>query len=152
MRVAFAADHGGAALKGELLERLRAESGPDELIDLGDDGSDPNDDYPDFAVRIGRSIQDGETARGVLVCGSGVGASVAACKMTGIRASVCHDTYSAHQGVEHDDMNVLCLGARVIGIELALECCRAFLGARFSGEPRHVRRLRKIKEIEAEEG
>ena len=152
MRVAFAADHGGAALKGELLARLRAEASPHELIDLGDDGSDPNDDYPDFAVRIGRSIQDGETERGVLVCGSGVGASVAACKMTGIRASVCHDTYSAHQGVEHDDMNVLCLGGRIVGIELALEIVRAYLGATFTNEPRHRRRVDEVLAIEAAEG
>ncbi len=151
MRVAFAADHGGAQLKDELLVRLRAGAGPDELIDLGDDGSDPTDDYPDFAVRIGTAIQRGEAERGVLVCGSGVGASVAACKMTGIRASVCHDTYSAHQGVEHDDMNVLCLGGRIVGIELALEIVRAYLGATFTNAPRHRRRVDKVLAIEAAE-
>ena len=152
MRIAFAADHGGAALKDELLVRLRTEAGPAELIDLGGDGSDPTDDYPDFAVRIGRAIQAGTADRGVLVCGSGVGASVAACKMTGIRASVCHDTYSAHQGVEHDDMNVLCLGGRIVGIELALEIVRAYLGAIFTNEPRHRRRVDEVLAIEAAEG
>ena len=151
MRVAFAADHGGAALKDDLLGRLRAEAGPDELIDLGGDGSDLTDDYPDFAVRLGGAIQREEADRGVLVCGSGVGASVAACKMTGIRASVCHDTYSAHQGVEHDDMNVLCLGGRIVGIELALEIVRAYLAATFSNEPRHRRRVDKIRAIEVAE-
>jgi ribose 5-phosphate isomerase B len=152
MRIAFAADHGGAALKDELLVRLRTEAGPAELIDLGGDGSDPTDDYPDFAVRIGRAIQLGTADRGVLVCGSGVGASVAACKLTGIRASVCHDTYSAHQGVEHDDMNVLCLGGRIVGIELALEIVRAYLGAAFTNEPRHRRRVDEVLAIEAAEG
>ena len=151
MRVAFAADHGGAALKDELLERLRAEPDPAALIDLGGDGTDPTDDYPDFAVRLGSAIQRDEADRGVLVCGSGVGASVAACKMTGIRASVCHDTYSAHQGVEHDDMNVLCLGGRIVGIELALEIVRTYLGATFSNAPRHRRRVDKVLAIEAAE-
>jgi ribose 5-phosphate isomerase B len=151
MRVAFAADHGGAALKDELLARLRAEAGPNELIDLGGDGSDPTDDYPDFAVRLGGAIQREEADRGVLVCGSGVGASVAASKLTGIRAAVCHDTYSAHQGVEHDDLNVLCLGGRIVAIELALEIVRAYLGATFGNEPRHRRRVDKIRAIEAAE-
>ena len=120
MRVAFAADHAGAALKDELLRRLAAAGLGHELIDLGGDGSDPTDDYPDFAQRLGEAIRDGEADRGILICGSGVGACVAANKMRGIRAAVCHDTYSAHQGVEHDDMNVLTLGARVIGPEPAL--------------------------------
>ena len=155
MRVAFAADHGGAALKDELLARLEADpaepAGPNRLIDLGGDGSDPTDDYPDFAERLGLAIQRQEADRGVLICGSGVGASVAACKMAGIRASVCHDTYSAHQGVEHDDMNVLCLGGRIVGIELALEIVRAYLGATFSNEPRHRRRVDKVRAIEARE-
>ncbi len=151
MRVAFAADHGGAELKDALLARLRAEAGGDALFDLGGDGSDPTDDYPDFAFRLGSAIQRAEADRGVLVCGSGVGASVAACKMTGIRASVCHDTYSAHQGVEHDDMNVLCLGGRIVGIELALEIVRAYLGASFTNEPRHRRRVDKVLAIEAAE-
>jgi ribose 5-phosphate isomerase B len=151
MRVAFAADHGGAALKGELIRTLRSAVQEHEFIDLGGDGSDPADDYPDFSRRLGRAIREQDADRGILICGSGVGAAIAATKMRGIRAAVCHDTYSARQGVEHDDMNVLCLGARVVGVELALECCRAFLGARFSGQPRHVRRLRKIMEIEAQE-
>ncbi len=149
MRVAFAADHAGAAMKDELLRRL-GEAGLDhELIDLGGDGSDPTDDYPDFAQRLGLAIRDGSADRGILICGSGVGASVAANKMKGIRSAVCHDTYSAHQGVEHDDMNVLTLGARVIGPEPAYECSVAFLAARFSGEERHRRRLAKVDAIEA---
>jgi ribose 5-phosphate isomerase B len=151
VRIALAADHGGAALKGELVRILRSIALEHEFVDLGGDGSDGTDDYPDFAMRLGEAIQDGAVDRGILICGSGVGASVAATKMHGIRASVCHDTYSARQGVEHDDMNVLCLGARIIGIELALELCRAFLGARFSGEPRHVRRLNKVLAIESGE-
>jgi ribose 5-phosphate isomerase B len=149
MRVAFSADHAGAALKDELVRRLRGAGIEHELIDLGGDGSDPNDDYPDFAQRLGQTIAGGEADRGILICGSGVGASVAANKMRGIRAAVCHDTYSAHQGVEHDDMNVLTLGARVIGPEPAYECSVAFLAATFSGEPRHRRRLAKVLAIEA---
>lgn len=149
MRVAFAADHAGAALKDELLGRLRAAGFDHEWIDLGGDGSDPNDDYPDFALRLGEAIVDGTADRGILICGSGVGASVAANKIRGIRSAVCHDTYSAHQGVEHDDMNVLTLGARVIGTEPAYESAVAFLGATFSGEPRHRRRLDKVLAIEA---
>ena len=149
MRIAFSADHAGAALKDDLLRRLRATDPGHELIDLGGDGSDPNDDYPEFARRLGVAIVAGDADRGVLICGSGVGASVAANKMRGIRAAVCHDTYSAHQGVEHDDMNVLTLGARVIGPEPAYECTLAFLGARFSGEPRHRRRLDQVLAMEA---
>jgi ribose 5-phosphate isomerase B len=148
MRVGFAADHAGAALKGELLRRVAAARPDERLVDLGGDGSDPNDDYPDFAQRLGKAVRDGEVDRGILICGSGVGASVAANKIRGVRSAVCHDTYSAHQGVEHDDMNVLTLGARVIGAEPALECCLAFLGASFSGEPRHRRRLDKVLAIE----
>jgi ribose 5-phosphate isomerase B len=151
MRVAFAADHAGAHLKDELLRRIVAENLGHELIDLGGDGSDPQDDYPDFARRLGEAIQRGAADRGILICGSGVGASVAANKMRGIRSAVCHDTYSAHQGVEHDDMNVLTLGARVIGPEPAFECSVAFLRATFSGEPRHKRRLDKIISIEADQ-
>jgi ribose 5-phosphate isomerase B len=149
MRVAFSADHAGAALKDDLIRRLSAAGIDHELIDLGGDGSDPNDDYPDFAQRLGRAITAGEADRGILICGSGVGASIAATKMRGVRAAVCHDTYSAHQGVEHDDMNVLTLGARVIGPEPAYECSVAFLAATFSGEPRHRRRLEKVLAIEA---
>ena len=151
MKVAFAADHAGAALKAELLRRVAEARPDDELVDLGGDGSDPNDDYPDFAQRIGAAVRDGEVDRGILICGSGVGASVAANKLRGVRAAVCHDTYSAHQGVEHDDMNVLTLGARVIGAEPALECSLAFLAATFSGESRHRRRLDKVFAIEAAE-
>jgi ribose 5-phosphate isomerase B len=151
MRVAFSADHAGAAMKDGLIRRLEAAGLDHELIDLGGDGSDPNDDYPDFAQRLGQAIQGGQADRGILICGSGVGASVAANKMRGIRSAVCHDTYSAHQGVEHDDMNVLTLGARVIGPEPAYECSVAFLRATFSGEERHRRRLAKVLAIEAAE-
>ncbi len=150
MRVAFAADHAGATFKEELVRLLRRRLGAEhELIDLGGDGSDPQDDYPDFARRLGLAVQRGEADRGILICGSGVGASIAANKMRGIRAAICHDSYSAHQGVEHDDMNVLTLGARVLGIAPAVECSEAFLAARFSGEPRHQRRLDKVLAIEA---
>lgn len=151
LRVGFAADHAGAALKAELLQRVAAARPEDTLTDLGGDGSDPSDDYPDFAERLADAVRDGAVDRGVLICGSGVGASIAANKVRGVRAAVCHDTYSAHQGVEHDDMNVLTLGARVIGAEPALECALAFLGASFSGEPRHRRRLGKVLAIEARE-
>ncbi len=150
MRVAFAADHAGAALKDELRQRLSAADPAREWIDLGGDGSDPNDDYPDFARRLGQAIVAGDADRGILICGSGVGASVAANKIRGIRSAVCHDTYSAHQGVEHDDMNVLTLGARVIGSEPAYECAVAFVNASFSGESRHRRRLDKVLAIEAD--
>jgi ribose 5-phosphate isomerase B len=152
MRVAFAADHAGAALKDELLRRLSAADPGRQWIDLGGDGSDPNDDYPDFARRLGEALVAGDADRGILICGSGVGASVAANKIRGIRSAVCHDTYSAHQGVEHDDMNVLTLGSRVIGPEPAYECAVAFVNATFSGEPRHRRRLDKVLAIEAATG
>lgn len=146
--VGFAADHAGAALKAELLRRVAAARPEDTLVDLGGDGSDPNDDYPAFAERLGTAVRDGEVECGILICGSGVGASVAANKIRGVRAAVCHDTYSAHQGVEHDDMNVLTLGARVVGSEVALECALAFLAASFSGEARHRRRLDQVNAIE----
>ena len=149
MRIAFSADHAGAAFKDDLMVRLAGADLGHDLIDLGGNGSDPTDDYPDFAQRLGEAIQAGLADRGILICGSGVGASVAANKMRGIRAAVCHDTYSAHQGVEHDDMNVLTLGARVIGPEPAFECALAFVAATFSGEPRHRRRLAKVLAIEA---
>ncbi|MEX2183547.1 MAG: RpiB/LacA/LacB family sugar-phosphate isomerase [Chloroflexota bacterium] len=149
MRVVFAADHAGAAFKDELLARLERADLGHAYADLGGDGSDPTDDYPDFAHRLGLAIQRGDAERGILVCGSGVGASVAVNKMRGLRSAVCHDTYSAHQGVEHDDMNVLTLGARVIGPEPAYECAIAFLAATFSGEERHQRRLDKVLAIEA---
>jgi len=149
MRIAFAADHAGAAFKDELMARLDRAGLGHTYADLGGDGTDPDDDYPDFAQRLGLAIQAGEADRGILICGSGVGASVAINKMRGLRSAVCHDTYSAHQGVEHDDMNVLTLGARVIGPEPAFECAVAFLGASFSGEERHRRRLGKVLAIEA---
>jgi ribose 5-phosphate isomerase B len=146
MRVALAADHGGAALKDELAPRL-AEAGH-EVIDLGGDGSDPNDDYPMFARMAGEAVRNGQVDRAIVLCGSGVGASIAANKLRGIRAGLAHDTYSAHQGVEHDDMNVLCLGARVIGPALAAELATTFLAARFGGQERHRRR---VAEVEAHE-
>jgi ribose 5-phosphate isomerase B len=146
MRIALAADHAGAELKDELLARL-APLGH-ELMDLGGDGSNPEDDYPDYALALAMAIREGRADRGLLVCGSGVGASIAASKVPGIRAGLCHDTYSAAQGVQHDDMNVLALGARVIGIETAVTCATAFIGATFSGEPRHVRRLGKVNAME----
>jgi ribose 5-phosphate isomerase B len=148
MRVALAADHAGAELKAELIARL-APLGH-ELIDLGGDGSNSEDDYPDFARALAIAVIDGKADRGLLICGSGVGASIAASKVPGIRAGLCHDSYSAGQGVEHDDMNVLALGARVIGIETAVSCATSFLAARFTGAPRHARRLAKVNAIEAE--
>jgi ribose 5-phosphate isomerase B len=145
MRIAIAADHAGFPLKAKVIDVVRA--GGHEPIDLGTSSTEPVD-YPDVAQRLGEAIQRGDAERGVLLCGSGVGASIAASKLRGIRAGVCHDTYSAHQGVEHDDMNVLALGARVIGPELALELVRTFLAAQFTGEERHVRRVAKIAALE----
>ena len=149
MRVALAADHGGAPLKDELAPRL-VEAGHD-VVDLGGDGSDPDDDYPDFARVAGNAVREGRVERAIVVCGSGVGAAIAANKLRGIRAGLAHDTYSARQGVQHDDMNVLCLGARVVGPALALELASAFLSARYSGEERHRRRLAKVAALEQEE-
>lgn len=146
MPLALSSDHAGFALKTLLAHRLREEG--HDVIDLGAH-SDAPVDYPDFADALADAVLDGRAARGVLICGSGVGASVAANKRRGIRAGLCHDTYSAHQGVEHDDMNVLVLGSRVIGEALALDLVRAFLGASFTGEARHVRRLAKVAAIEA---
>jgi RpiB/LacA/LacB family sugar-phosphate isomerase len=148
MRVCVGGDHAGFELKQELAAALRFDG--HEVLDVGADSKDDSDDYPDFARAVGEAVRDGRSERGVLVCGSGVGASVAASKLRGIRAAVCHDTYSARQGVEHDDMNVLVLGARVIGAALARELVRAFLAARFSGEPRHIRRLAKVVALESE--
>ncbi|UCF59681.1 MAG: ribose 5-phosphate isomerase B [Anaerolineaceae bacterium] len=145
MNVAVACDHGGFPLKEIIVETIRR-AGHD-VTDLGTDSSDPVD-YPDYAVKVGRAIQNGEVDRGILICGSGVGAAIAANKMRGIRAGVCHDTYSAHQSVEHDDANVLALGARIIGPELASELVLAFLKARFTGEERHVRRVSKVADLE----
>jgi ribose 5-phosphate isomerase B len=147
MKVGIAADHAGYALKQGLVPSLRSPGL--ELEDLGTHSSEPVD-YPDVAACLARAVLSGAVDRGVLICGSGIGASVAANKLPGIRAGLCHDTYSAHQGVEHDDMNILVLGARVIGLELARELVRAFVGARFTHEERHERRLRKIEALEEE--
>jgi ribose 5-phosphate isomerase B len=148
MRVAVAFDHRGVKLRERVLEEV-VRAGH-ELVDLGVDSPEPMIDYPDKAREVGDAIRSGDAERAVLVCGSGVGASVAASKVAGIRAAVCHDIYSAHQGVEHDDMNVLCLGSEVIGAELAAELVRAFVSARFDGGERYVRRLEKIEEMEGE--
>ena len=146
MKVAVAFDHRGIKLKARIADAVRAAG--HEPVDLGVDEPEPRVDYPDVARTLGEALLAGEAERGVLVCGSGVGASVAANKLAGIRAAVCHDTYSAHQGVEHDDMNVLCLGSEVVGAELAGELVLAFLRARFDGGERYIRRLEKIEEME----
>ena len=148
MRVAVAFDHRGVKLRERLLEELAALE--HETVDLGTDKTEPRIDYPDKAREVAMAIRSCEAERAVFVCGSGVGAAVAANKVSGIRAAICHDTYSAHQGVEHDDMNVLCLGSEVVGAELAAELARAFLAARFDGGDRYVRRLEKIEEMERE--
>lgn len=145
LRVAIGGDHAGFLLKQELVPWLT--NHVVELIDCGAHDAEASD-FPDFAVAVGNAVLSGQADRGLLVCGSGVGVSVAANKMVGIRASLCHDTYSARQGVEHDDMNVLCIGARVIGPELAMEVIRAFLGARYAPQERHARRVEKILRIE----
>jgi ribose 5-phosphate isomerase B len=145
MKIGVACDHGGFPLKGRVLDEVRRAG--HEPLDLGTNSTDAVD-YPDFAEKLGLAIQRGDVERGVLLCGSGVGACVTANKMRGIRAAICHDTYSAHQGVEHDDMNVLTLGARIIGPELVPELVRAFLAGKFTNEERHVRRLAKVKRIE----
>ena len=147
MKLAIGSDHAGFALKNTLAGILRGEG--HTLVEVGPKTYDPDDDYPDAAAAVGRAVAEGKAERGLLICGSGVGASVAANKIRGVRAALCHDTYSARQGVEHDDTNVLCLGARVIGEALALELVRAFVGARFSNEERHVRRLKKTLALEA---
>jgi ribose 5-phosphate isomerase B len=149
MLIAFGADHGGYPLNERLIRDL--DSAGHEIIDFGTHVGSRPDDYPDYAVKVGEAVRKGEAEIGILVCGSGVGASVAANKLHGIRAALCGDTYSAHQSREHDDCNVLCLGARVVGEELALEIVRAFVAARFSGEERHRRRLEKILAIEQQE-
>ena len=146
MRIAIGADHGGYPLNERVMRELQ-EAG-NEIIDFGTHVGSRPDDYPDYALKVGNAVQKGEAEIGILICGSGVGASVAANKLHGIRAALCGDTYSGHQSREHDDCNVLCLGARVIGEELALEIVRAFVAARFTGEERHRRRLKKIAEIE----
>jgi ribose 5-phosphate isomerase B len=146
MKVAVAFDHRGVRLRERLLEELAALG--HDAVDLGTDSDAERIDYPDKAREIGEAILEGSAERGVLVCGSGVGASVAACKLPGIRAAICHDVYSAHQGVEHDDMNVLCLGSEVVGAELAADLVRAFLQARFDGGERYVKRLEKVEAME----
>jgi len=145
MKIVIGSDHAGFQLKvavGDLLRSLNQ-----EVLDVGAFNENPSD-YPDFAEAVGRAILDRKAERGVLICGSGVGASVAANKLTGIRAAVCHDGYSAHQGVEHDDMNVLVLGSRIIGVKLAEDLVKAYLAAKFTNEDRHVRRLAKVKALE----
>jgi ribose 5-phosphate isomerase B len=146
VKVAVAFDHRGVHLRDTVLETLR--DGGHEIVDLGTDTDAIRIDYPDKAAEVGAAIKDGQAERAVLVCGSGVGASVAACKIAGIRAAICHDMYSAHQGVEHDDMNVLCLGSEVVGPALAADLVRTFLAARFDGEARHAARLEKIRRME----
>jgi ribose 5-phosphate isomerase B len=146
MKVVIGSDHAGFQLKNAMGDLLRSLN--HTVLDVGAFNENPSD-YPDFAEAVGRAILDGKSERGVLICGSGVGASVAANKLLGIRAAMCEDSYSAHQGVEHDDMNVLVLGSRVIGVKLAEELVKAFLGAVFSNEERHVRRLNKVKALEA---
>lgn len=147
MKIAIGADHAGYALKTHLIEYLRARG--HDVLDLGTDTPDTPSDYPDFAVAVAQKVLDGTCERGLVVCGSGVGASIAANKVPGIYAAMCHDTYSAHQGVEHDNMNVLCLGSRVIGVELAHELVEAFIKAQFeSDQERHVRRHNKVRAIE----
>jgi ribose 5-phosphate isomerase B len=146
MRIALGSDHAGFEMKGRLAKQL-GELGH-QVVDVGTYSVDPVD-YPDFAEAVGKALLEGRADRGVLICGSGVGASVAANKMRGIRAGLCHDTYSAHQGVEHDDMSILVLGSRVIGFALAQEIVTAYIGAKFNNEERHVRRLNKVKALEA---
>lgn len=149
MKVAIACDHGGYSLKVPVVDLVRRLG--HEVLDLGAHQYNKDDDYPDFARYVGQAIQHQQADRGILICGSGVGASVAATKLRGVRAAVCHDTYSARQGVEHDDVNVLCLGARIIGEAAAVELATAFLGARFSAEARHARRLEKVRAMEQAE-
>ena len=145
-KIAIGADHGGYPLNERIIAELRQAG--HELIDFGThDGTIP-DDYPDYAVKVGQAIQNAEAEIGIIICGSGVGAAVAANKLVDIRAALCGDTYSGHQSREHDDCNVLCLGARITGVELALEIVRAFVAARFTGEERHLRRLSKVAAIE----
>jgi ribose 5-phosphate isomerase B len=148
MRVAVGFDHRGVKLRDRVLEEVQYLG--HEVVDLGTDKPEPRIDYPDKAREVGEAIRSGGAERGVLVCGSGVGAAVAACKLAGVRAAICHDTYSARQGVEHDDMNVLCIGSEVVGGELAAELLKAFLAAQFDGGERYRRRLEKIEAMERE--
>lgn len=147
MKIAIASDHAGFPLKKSLISFI--EKLGHTIIDYGTDNAEKSVDYPDFAFKAGQAVLSGAADRAVMVCGSGVGACVAANKIKGIRAGLCHDTYSAHQAVEHDDINMLCLGARVIGIEPAYEIVAAYLGAKFTNEERHLRRLNKVLAIEA---
>jgi RpiB/LacA/LacB family sugar-phosphate isomerase len=147
MRVAVGTDHAGFPLKASVLAAIQAAG--HEALDLGTNSETPVD-YPDFTQAVGRAILEGRAERGIVLCGSGVGACITANKMRGIYAAICHDTYSAHQGVEHDAMNVLCLGGRIIGTELAQEIVRAFLGATFSSEDRHLQRVEKMKRVETD--
>ena len=146
MKVSVAFDHRGVGLRSAIILALREDG--HEIIDLGTHTDERRIDYPDKAREVGETIQDGSAERAILVCGSGVGASVAASKMRGVRASICHDAYSAHQGVEHDDLNVLCLGSDVVGPALAQDLVRTFLGARFNGGERYVNRLKKVEAME----
>ena len=146
MKIAIASDHAGFVLKKQVAEYLKTLG--HKIEDLGTNSPDIPVDYPDFAAKAAMAVAQGKANKGIVICGSGVGACVAVNKFNGIRASVCHDTYSAHQGVEHDDMNILCLGARVIGPALALEIAETFAAAVFSNETRHVRRLDKIRSFE----
>src|SRR5215471_19348866 len=147
MKIGMGADHGGFEMK-EQLARLLAKEGH-EVVDFGNTTYDIEDDYPDFALPLARAVASGQVERGILVCGSGVGASVAANKVTGARAALCHDDFSARQGVEDDDLNILCFGGRTMGIAVAWDCTKSFLGATFSGADRHRRRLAKVAELEA---
>ncbi len=149
MRIAIGADHGGYPLNERVIEELRAAG--HELEDFGTHDGAQADDYPDYAWQVGLAVREGRAEIGIVICGSGVGANVAANKIKGVRAALCSDTYSAHQSREHDDCNVLCLGARVVGSEVAMELVRAFVGARFTGEARHQRRLDKVLDIERRE-
>jgi RpiB/LacA/LacB family sugar-phosphate isomerase len=146
MKIVIGSDHAGFQLKAAMGDLLRSLN--QEVLDVGAFNENPSD-YPDFAEAVGRAILERKAERGVLICGSGVGASVAANKLTGIRAAVCHDSYSAHQGVEHDDMNILVLGSRIIGVKLAEDLVKAYLAAKFTNEDRHIRRLAKIKALES---
>ena len=146
MRVGIAADHGGYALKEQVAESLRGSG--HEVVDFGSHQLDPGDDYPDFIIPLARAVADGKVERGLALCGSGVGASIASNKVPGVRAGLIHDVFSAHQGVEDDDRNVFCLGGKVIGSALALELVETFLAARFLGAERHQRRLAKVQELE----
>ena len=149
MKIALGTDHAGFEIKEEIKSFLTSSN--IDFVDLGASEFDALDDYPDFAKNVGYSIRNGEAQKGIIICGSGVGASITANKIKGVRAGLCHDGYSAHQGVEHDDMNVLCIGSRIIGIELIKEIIISFINAKFSAEERHSRRLQKLLDIEASE-